>query len=495
MTTMQALWIGTLTRMERLSIESFLRHGHGFELYVYEPVGAVPDGVVVKDANEIVPRARYDYEKFSTLGAFSDFFRWKLLLDKGGWWTDLDSICLRPFDFPAEYVISSEATREGGQHTNCGNLKFPKGSELARRLWAATEEFAIESIPWAKAGPALIKRMVSDLGLEAYVHPPETFCPVPWWDTRSFVDPTRRLQLPAEAYAVHLWHSVWGRLNLAVDVLPRGSYYWRLAHPDAVCLDDVTACIKTFLRDASLFHCVKTLKAQYPEVRVIVGDDGRRSREKETKLTALGVDQYLRLPWNRGCTVGRNRMIDLVTTPYTLLLDDDFGFGPEAGLERLRALMAVADLAAGDVIQVGTKGWAKPGERLNFGGNLVRTPTRIYHVRSKGDYRRFDDIRYELIDVPLNFFVARTEVLRRVRWDETLRCHPEHEDFFMRAKAANVRVVHCPDAIARHQEMPDARHPEYDHHRTSHIESCLAIFRAKWGAGSATQVASEDECR
>ncbi len=36
---------------------------------------------------------------------FANFFRYKLLLEKGGWFVDSDTICMRPFDFDNEYVL------------------------------------------------------------------------------------------------------------------------------------------------------------------------------------------------------------------------------------------------------------------------------------------------------------------------------------------------------------------------------------------------------
>ena len=49
------LWIGAhLSRMEDLSIRSFLAHGHEYHLYTYGRIDNVPDGVVIMDANEII---------------------------------------------------------------------------------------------------------------------------------------------------------------------------------------------------------------------------------------------------------------------------------------------------------------------------------------------------------------------------------------------------------------------------------------------------------
>src|SRR5229473_6890984 len=114
--------------MEELSIRSFLAHGHEYHLYTYGPVKNVPGGAVLKDANEIIPSARlFTYREHDTYSGFSNYFRYRLLLEKGGWWVDTDLVCLKPFDFVEDYVFSSEQAC-GQQFINCGAIRAPAGS-------------------------------------------------------------------------------------------------------------------------------------------------------------------------------------------------------------------------------------------------------------------------------------------------------------------------------------------------------------------------------
>src|SRR3954451_19785346 len=54
----QTLWIGPeLSTLERLSLRSFLAHGHEVCLYTYGEVRGVPAGGAVRDAAEILPAA------------------------------------------------------------------------------------------------------------------------------------------------------------------------------------------------------------------------------------------------------------------------------------------------------------------------------------------------------------------------------------------------------------------------------------------------------
>lgn len=53
-----SLWIGGgLGTIERLSLRSFVAHGHPLALYSYGEVTGVPAGVERRDAADVLPRA------------------------------------------------------------------------------------------------------------------------------------------------------------------------------------------------------------------------------------------------------------------------------------------------------------------------------------------------------------------------------------------------------------------------------------------------------
>ena len=70
----QSLWIGPkLSSMEKLCIQSFLKHGHPFHLYVYDHVEGVPEQAKLCDANEIVPSSRiFFYSKHNSCAGFAN---------------------------------------------------------------------------------------------------------------------------------------------------------------------------------------------------------------------------------------------------------------------------------------------------------------------------------------------------------------------------------------------------------------------------------------
>ena len=123
----QSLWIGSeLSVLERLSIISFIRNGHEYHLYVYGDVGNVPDEVILKDGNAILPASMiFQYKQQKSYSGFSNYFRYKLLLEKGGWWADTDMVCLRAFDFAEPYVFATEMGRGRTISVSARNPRLP----------------------------------------------------------------------------------------------------------------------------------------------------------------------------------------------------------------------------------------------------------------------------------------------------------------------------------------------------------------------------------
>jgi mannosyltransferase OCH1-like enzyme len=208
----QSLWIGDrLSIMEQLCISSFLRHGHAFHLYVYQDTEAIPPGTTVLDGSRILPASRiFTYKEHHTYAGFANFFRYKLLFEKGGWFVDADTICVKPFQFPTDYVFSSEGVN-GRQVVNVGAMKVPAGSRIMQHAWETCERLDTAELKWSQCGPALLNTAVRAYSLETYVQPWKVFCPLHFsvWEkmlaqefTWSFDDRT---------HAIHLWNELWRR--------------------------------------------------------------------------------------------------------------------------------------------------------------------------------------------------------------------------------------------------------------------------------------------
>jgi hypothetical protein len=207
----QTLWIGPrLSTMEQLALASFVHHGHEVELYTYAAVADVPSGVIVRDGNTILPESMiFLYREHQSYSGFSNYFRYKLLLERGGCWVDTDLIALAPLAFDDDHVFCSEEAR-GAQFVTTSFIKAPAGSPVMQRAWDLCATKDPTQIRWGETGPALLREVVESLGMHAAVRPPTVFCPIPYPRWESLLDPAAP-ELPADALAVHLWNEMWRR--------------------------------------------------------------------------------------------------------------------------------------------------------------------------------------------------------------------------------------------------------------------------------------------
>jgi hypothetical protein len=173
------LWIGSqLGPMQLLTIRSFLAHGFRFHLWTYDTAifdATLDDGVVVKDANTIIARERvFVYPAGGPIdvpfgegsyAGFSDIFRYKLLYEHGGWYTDMDVTCLRHVDFTTEFVF-----RDHWLLPVVGNImRCPPKSILMDRCYRLANRVVDQwNDDWHKP-IRIMCRYIEELGLSQFV--------------------------------------------------------------------------------------------------------------------------------------------------------------------------------------------------------------------------------------------------------------------------------------------------------------------------------------
>lgn len=212
----QSLWIdNVLGEHQKACIQSFLRNDVDYHLYTYGDVDNLPNGVKIKDANEIVSKDKVFKDLFESYATFSDWFRVKLLYELGGWWVDADMLCVRAFDIDSPYVFATENIRRNERKVvnicNCV-LKMPKGSEMGRNMLDIIE-LAIrledpKSIKWTSIGAKIIKEQIFEMGMFDYIVSPEVFCPFDYLDYTLIFDKAS-IELSEITYGIHLWNKMW----------------------------------------------------------------------------------------------------------------------------------------------------------------------------------------------------------------------------------------------------------------------------------------------
>ena len=226
--TIQSLWIGgSLSKMEQLSIQSFLDHGHEYHLYVYGPVQHVPTGAIIKDGNDILPKTDIFTYKNGSYSAFSNLFRFTMLYKKGGYWADTDLICVKKLDIDTPYVFVSEPNNTYNKNipTSC-LIKMPKNSSIAKKAMDIQLEhkqlILSGKIAWG-SGPTTVRQIIKEFNLHRYMLHWHGACSCNWNDFLSIVNSKyyRRPEviqslsnIPSDMYAIHLWNEVWRRNGL-----------------------------------------------------------------------------------------------------------------------------------------------------------------------------------------------------------------------------------------------------------------------------------------
>ena len=182
----QFLWVGgSLSKIESLCLKSFLDHGHEVHLYIYDHVPNVPDGVRILEGCTILSADKIfttpGVSKAPSYASFADRFRLHLLAQKGGWWFDMDFVCLKKISAPRELRFASTWEREWGECPVNSAIWSPVGSRHMERLVELCEDrISSGKNTFGELGPFLLQPYIKENSLEKNVAPWWEFCPYPW---------------------------------------------------------------------------------------------------------------------------------------------------------------------------------------------------------------------------------------------------------------------------------------------------------------------------
>lgn len=211
----------------------------------------------------------------------------------------------------------------------------------------------------------------------------------------------------------------------------------RLHDKDVSDVSDLTAVIKTFRRPYALTRLVASIQRLYPDLTVLIADDSATP-------THLPGTTTIELPFDSGISVGRNRALEKVKTPYFLLLDDDFLFSRRQQLGRWLSFLRrhpEVDILGGRYIDLPLY------TRHRFEEQAIH-PTDAAPQLPIGTM--IEDC--VVVDKVQNYFMGRTETVRKVGWRPDLKVF-EHTEFFTRARGQLVTVFH-PDMAILHVKYP-----------------------------------------
>lgn len=247
-------------------------------------------------------------------------------------------------------------------------------------------------------------------------------------------------------------------------------------------LSDVTILTTTFLRDGCLLECLKRIRKNLPEVHNVVVDDGYPSDDKQHAVCALRGwnDDYVLLPFDSGLPAKRNAGAKEVRTKYLLMGCDDFDFSISEARTGIEKLVTVLDNNPNIDVASGRRGYEPYEGFLEIIPGQYIKETRLSCPNKSGKYEGWTKEFYK-VDLTVNYFLARTEVVRMFPWDERMKIGGEHGDWFLDLKEASRHVVWVPGVNINEFQVPQGIHQDYNRYRSRAVSLGHRIFLEKRG--------------
>ena len=211
-----------------------------------------------------------------------------------------------------------------------------------------------------------------------------------------------------------------------------------------VC-ENVTFIYKSFERQGMAKRLYRNIKAYYPDAKVIIADDSKRP----LKLKGENL-KVINLPFNSGLSYGLNRALGEVETPFLIRLDDDELLTPFSKFGK--HLDFLKNHPEVDLVGI-----------MTLDAPLCTSPkknAKIYYKQSMANAKKpliiphltVIDKEYAVLGKVPNVFIARTDKVKEIGYDDNIRMIDHHE-FFYRA-AGNIVSVLCPYSFVYHDSNP-----------------------------------------
>ena len=205
-TIFSSLWVeGPLGPYERLVLASFVRAGQRVELRTYDADLAVPDGVSLCDAREIVSEQRRAVFP-GGFAHFSNFFRYRLLSEQSCVWFDTDLVLLDGGAIPEQphlYGLLPDGV------INTALLALPRDSPALTVLIERSDVPPDEVLRWGRLGPDLLTSTLEEFRLLGHALDPAVVYPITWQDNWRLFDPAQTdwcREATRGSAGLHLWN-------------------------------------------------------------------------------------------------------------------------------------------------------------------------------------------------------------------------------------------------------------------------------------------------
>jgi phosphorylcholine metabolism protein LicD/GT2 family glycosyltransferase len=241
---------------------------------------------------------------------------------------------------------------------------------------------------------------------------------------------------------------------------------WRIPNPNwkydsynniDIDFKPITAIVTTFKREESLIKLVDSFCKIYPDVPLIIGN-----QNKEIPIFGYSNVKIIQLPENCGLSYARNELVKNVDTEFVLLLEDDFMVTKQTNIYEMIEVFGYnknIGIVGGRLLD---KGEIKSYEKflILVGNNLLAIDWNKLVSNNIVELHKINKIEFGFANIIYNFFVAKTEVLKKYPWDNNHKIHSEHMDFFLNLKLnSDIEVTFVPNITINHEHTTS---PEYE---------------------------------
>lgn len=228
-------------------------------------------------------------------------------------------------------------------------------------------------------------------------------------------------------------------------------------------MDKICLIMKTFLRDGYMMESVNSIMKNYPEIKIILVDDGKEDENKNEFYTLMENKGHVvvKLPFDSGFGAKANAALYYCDREYVLHANDDFIFVPDIGIEHFINILDMEDeigIVGGRISNLPYEGFLEisDGYIKETFLDLTDTYNKLYKI---------GESKFALCDITSVFFLARRKIFENVKWDASYKIGGEHGDLFMDIKKAGWEIAFCPDANINQFTQTDGVDPEYKNYR------------------------------
>lgn len=219
--------------------------------------------------------------------------------------------------------------------------------------------------------------------------------------------------------------------------------------------DNVTFIFKSFERQKQAKALYRSIQRFYPGTRVVIADDS----SKPLDLTGDGLT-VIQMPFNSGLSKGLNMALEKVETPFLVRMDDDELLTRHINIANELRFMEnhrEVDLVAFPCVSAMKSLSMNSYLKTFFSYTMKEAPLPL--IIPHGTYI---DQRHVVLGKVPNRFLARTEMIKKVGWDDNIRML-DHYDFYFRAAGVLVSAVAL-DCIVFHNH--NFFRPNYNKYRS-----------------------------